>query len=131
MKPAALLFLPLFLFSACRSSNEGLGSGPLRDAAPRRIQITRMGIGTESKVIAEVRGDTPEARKLIDDLWDRHHQSFPASDLRGTGTDPGQATRFTQLLFMHGMGIVTAYSYQKSERNPTPRLAADPEARRR
>lgn len=105
----SLLLLPL-MFVGCRGPDTATQHSVLLDTSPRLIRITDEAIGEASahgsQLIAEVRGDTADARLLIDELWERHHESFPPDERVHYGPD----SRFTEIELVSATALSTSSS---------------------
>jgi hypothetical protein len=90
---------------------------PLADTARRLIRVTNEygGLGTPpgSELVAEVKGDTAKGRKLIDELWALHRQSFPEEMRFNYGPDAG----FTQIELVRGDERIVVGSWHTREQN--------------
>jgi hypothetical protein len=95
----------------------------LPDNAVSVIRITEERIGLVrspgTTLVAEVKGDTPEGRKLIEDLWNKHRDAFPPNQRLHYGPDSG----FTQISMRHGPERIVVGSWHTAERT-NPRLFA-------
>jgi len=123
------LLLPC-LFCSCQAVHPG--DTVLPDTALRRIWITRVTMtphSVSSRTLADVSGDTPEARKLIDQLWEQHHAAFPETELKSRLPVP--VRDYTQIVIMHGRDIDNGSSYQKLPGTPPSSFEANPAARER
>jgi hypothetical protein len=86
------------------------------DKDPRFIRITEEAIGLveghRSTLIAEIKGDTPEARAFVDALWKEHLASFPKEQRVHYGPDSG----FTQIELVRGTERVVVGSWHTIEK---------------
>jgi hypothetical protein len=119
------------------------------DKDVRLIRITEESFGLSdgpgSTLIAEVKGDTPEARAFVDALWKEHRASFPKEQRIHYGPD----SSFTQIELVRGSARIVVGSWHTVEetspelfashsglrvlgdRTREEALAAEPEAYRR
>jgi hypothetical protein len=93
------------------------------DKDPRSIRITEeaygLAEGPRSTLIAEIKGDSPEARALVDVLWKEHLASFPKEQRIHYGPDSG----FTQIELVRGPERVVVGSWHTIEKT-SPKLFA-------
>lgn len=91
--------------------------------SPSKIRITEEAIGLaqgpRSTLVAEVVGDTTEARAFIEKLWTEHHASFPADQRVHYGPDSG----FTQIEIVRGRERIVVGSWHTIEKT-SPKLFA-------
>lgn len=90
-------------------------------ASKIRITEEASGIaqGARSTLVAEVVGDTAEARAFIEKLWAEHHASFPADQRVHYGPDSG----FTKIEIVRGRERIVVGSWHTIEKT-SPKLFA-------
>lgn len=120
-----LLLIPLIL-SGCRvheSPPDDRSAAATIDTGTRLIRITDEGHervrASGSRLIAEVRGDSPADREFIDRLWTEHHASFPENQRIHYGPDAS----FTQIELVRGSERIVVGSWHTAER-ASPQLFA-------
>ena len=114
----------VLLIAGCHSPKiESSRGAALDSSSPRLIRITREAhysiSNPGSHFIAELRGDTPETRRLIDELWSKHHASFPPNERLNFGFDAA----YTQIEFVHGSERMILGSWHTTERT-SPKVFA-------
>ncbi len=114
----------ILLIAGCHSPEiESSRLAALDSSSPRLIRITREAhysiSNPGSHFIAELRGDTPETRRLIDELWSRHHASFPPDERLNFGPDAA----YTKIEFVHGSDRLILGSWHTTERT-SPKVFA-------
>ena len=144
-----LLFLTSFVLCCCRVQEAQPTRSSIPDTGTRLIRITDEAHGLVSspgsRLVAEIRGDSPADRALIDLLWGQHHASFPEDQRINYGPDSG----FTQIKLVRGPDRIVVGSWHTAEqtspqlfashnglgtlgsRTRAEALAAEPEAYRR
>ena len=114
----------ILLIVGCHSPEIESSRGAAPDtSSPSLIRITREAhfsiSNPGSHFIAELRGDTPERRRLIDELWSKHHGSFPPNERLNFGPDAA----YTQIEFVHGSERMIIGSWHTTERT-SPKVFA-------
>lgn len=144
-----LLFLTSCVLCCCRVQEAQPTRSSIPDTGTRLIRITDEALGLVSspgsRLVAEIRGDSPADRELIDLLWEQHHASFPENQRINYGPDSG----FTQIELVRGPDRIVVGSWHTAEqtspqlfashnglgtlgsRTRAEALAAEPEAYRR
>ena len=94
------------------------GRSPAETESLLRITEEAHGLVSGSpqvKVLVEIRGDTPERKRFIDDLWKRHLDAFPPDYRIHYGPDSG----FTQIeLWKDGEKLVVGSWHTAEAGNP-------------
>lgn len=145
----SLLLLTSFVLCGCRVQEAQPTRSSATDTGTRLIRITEEAHGLVSspgsRLVAEIRGDSPADRAFIDRLWEQHHASFPESQRINYGPDSG----FTKIELVRGPDRIVVGSWHTAEqtspqlfashsglgtlggRTRAEALAAEPEAYRR
>ena len=122
-----ILLLISLAVCGCRSDgfhSSGTTDLSTADTRTRLIRVTEedrglMSLG--SRLVAEVRGDSPANRAFIDRLWTQHHASFPEDQRTHYGPD----SSFTQIELVRGTDRIVVGSWHPVEQTSPQLFASD------
>ena len=120
-----LLLISLVLLScnAHESPPSATIGSSTNDTGIRLIRISEEACGLVtspgSRLVAEIRGDSPADRAFINRLWEQHHASFPEDERVHYGPD----SSFTQIELVHGSDRIVVGSWHTAEKT-SPQLFA-------